>query len=38
MGYQFRIGNNRKISQLALIDMVHTGNDKGDMNEKLMPN
>jgi hypothetical protein len=36
MDYQVRIGNNRKISKIVLIIyMVHTGNDKGDMDEKL---
>lgn len=36
MDYQVRIGNNRKISKTVLIIyMVHTGNDKGDMDEKL---
>lgn len=37
MGYQFRVGNKRKISKTVLftIDMVHTGNDKGHMDERL---
>ena len=36
MDYQVRIGNKRKISKIVLIIyMVHTGNDKGDMDEKL---
>lgn len=35
MDYQVRIGNNRKISKVVLIDVVHTGNAKGDMDETL---
>lgn len=37
MDHQIRV-ENRKVSKIVLIkDMVHVGNDKGEMNQILIP-